>query len=76
MPFSPIEWPTDSQVMLCKVPWDASYKDVVYIVSHNARNDYFRGVAQDSESVKIKHMTYLKPREPGTVNVPYSTSYQ
>lgn len=76
MPFSPVEWPTDSQVMLCKVPWDASYKDVVYFASENARNDYFRGVAQDSESVKIKHMTYLKPREPVTVNVPYSKCYQ
>lgn len=76
MPFSPVEWPIDSQVMLCKVPWDASYKDVVYFASENARNDYFRGVAQDSESVKIKHMTYLKPREPVTVNVPYSKCYQ
>ena len=76
MPFSPVEWPVDSQVMLCKVPWDASYKDVVYFVSESARNDYFRGVAQDSESVKIKHMTYLKPREPVTVNVPYSKCYQ
>lgn len=76
MPFSPVEWPTDSQVMLCKVPWDASYKDVVYFASESARNDYFRGVAQDSESVKIKHMTYLKPREPVTVNVPYSKCYQ
>ena len=76
MPFSPVEWPIDSQVMLCKVPWDASYKDVVYFASENSRNDYFRGVAQDSESVKIKHMTYLKPREPVTVNVPYSKCYQ
>lgn len=76
MPFSPVEWPIDSQVMLCKVPWDASYKDVVYFASESARNDYFRGVAQDSESVKIKHMTYLKPREPVTVNVPYSKCYQ
>lgn len=76
MPFSPVEWPNDSRVMLCKVPWDASYKDVVYFASESARNDYFRGVAQDSESVKIKHMTYLKPREPVTVNVPYSKCYQ
>ena len=76
MPFSPVEWPVDSQVMLCKVPWDASYKDVVYFATENARNDYFRGVAQDSTSVKIKKMTYLKPREPVTVNVPYSKCYQ
>lgn len=76
MPFSPVEWPVDSQVMLCKVPWDASYKDVVYFATEDARNDYFRGVAQNGVTVKIKEMTYLKPREPVTVNVPYSQCYQ
>ena len=76
MPFSPVEWPNDSRVMLCKVPWDASYKDVVYFASEKARNDYFGGLAQNSASIKIKKMTYLKPREPVTVNVPYSQCYQ
>lgn len=76
MPFSPVEWPNDSRVMLCKVPWDASYKDVVYFSSEKARNDYFGGLAQNSASIKIKKMTYLKPREPVTVNVPYSQCYQ
>lgn len=76
MPFSPVEWPNDSRVMLCKVPWDASYKDVVYFSSESARNNYFGGLAQNSASIKIKKMTYLKPREPVTVNVPYSQCYQ
>ena len=76
MPFSPVEWPNDSRVMLCKVPWDASYKDVVYFSSESARNDYFGGLAQNGASIKIKKMTYLKPREPVTVNVPYSQCYQ
>lgn len=76
MPFSPVEWPSDSRVMLCKVPWDASYKDVVYFASESARNDYFGGLAQNGTRVIIDKMTYLKPREPVTVNVPYSQCYQ
>lgn len=76
MPFSPVEWPNDSRVMLCKVPWDASYKDVVYFSSESARNDYFGGLAQNGTRVIIDKMTYLKPREPVTVNVPYSQCYQ
>ena len=76
MPFSPVEWPTDSRVMLCKVPWDASYKDVVYFSSESARNEYFGGLAQNGTRVIIDKMTYLKPREPVTVNVPYSQCYQ
>lgn len=76
MPFSPVEWPNDSRVMLCKVPWDASYKDVVYFSSESARNDYFGGLAQNGTRVIIDKMAYLKPREPVTVNVPYSQCYQ
>ena len=76
MPFSPVEWPNDSRVMLCKVPWDASYKDVVYFSSESARNAYFGGLAQNGTRVIIDKMTYLKPREPVTVNVPYSQCYQ
>ena len=76
MPFSPVEWPNDSRVMLCKVPWDAAYKDVVYFSSESARNDYFGGLAQNGTRVIIDKMTYLKPREPVTVNVPYSQCYQ
>lgn len=76
MSFSPVEWPNDSRVMLCKVPWDASYKDVVYFSSESARNDYFGGLAQNGTRVIIDKMTYLKPREPVTVNVPYSQCYQ
>lgn len=76
MPFSPIEWPTDAKVMLCKVPWDASYKDVVYFGNEARRNDYFGGLKQNSNTIKLEKMTYLKPGEPVTINVPYSQAYQ
>lgn len=76
MPFSPIEWPTDSRVTLCKVSWDAAYKDVVYFENARARDAYFDAVCASAESICLDKMTYLKPREPVTVNVPYSRAYR
>lgn len=76
MPFSPVEWPTESKVMLCKVPWDASYKDVVHFGNESKRNDYFGGLKQNASTIKLEKMTYLKPGEPVTINVPYSQAYQ
>lgn len=76
MPFSPIEWPADSRVTLCKVPWDAAYKDVVCFESARARDDWFDAVCASADSVCLEKMTYLKPREPVTVSVPYSRAYR
>lgn len=76
MPFSPVEWPTNSKCMLCKVPWDASYKDVVYFGNARARNEYFGGLRQNADVIYLDKMTYLKPSEPVVINVPYSKAYQ
>ena len=76
MAFSPIEWPTDSRATLCKVPWDAAYKDVVRFEGARARDDYFDAVCAGADSVRLDKTTYLKPREPVTVNVPYSRAYR
>lgn len=76
MAFSPIEWPTDSRATLCKVPWDAAYRDVVRFEGARARDDYFDAVCASADSVRLDKTTYLKPREPVTVNVPYSRAYR
>lgn len=76
MPFSPIEWPTNSRVTLCKVPWDAAYKDVVYFGTEQAREAYFDALCASATSICLEKMSYLKPREPVTVNVPYSRAYR
>ena len=71
--FTPISWPTESQVTLCRVPWDFSYRDVVRFESPAARDTWFSG--QVSNSITIGKMTYLKPKEPIMVNLPYSEAY-
>ena len=73
MAFTPITWPTDSTLQLCRVPWDGNYRDVVRFPSVAERNAYFEGLA--GESVTLDRMTYLKPGEPIMVPVPYSRAY-
>ena len=73
MPFTPISWPVESTLQLCRVPWDGNYRDCVRFPSEAARTAYFAGLI--SESVKLDKMTFLKPGEPIMVNVPYSRAY-
>ena len=73
MPFTPISWPVESTLQLCRVPWDGNYRDCVRFPSEAARTAYFAGL--EGDSIKLDKMTFLKPGEPITVNVPYSRAY-
>lgn len=73
MPFTPISWPTESTLQLCRVPWDGNYRDCVRFPTEAARTAYFAGL--EGDSVTLDKMTFLKPGEPITVNVPYSRAY-
>lgn len=70
---NPAFWAASSRVTLCRVAWDDSYRDVVYFDTSAARIAFFDSL--DSESIEIDHMTYLKPNEPITVNLPYNAVY-
>lgn len=75
MPFSPIEWPSASELMMCRVPWDAQYTDTVYFGTEEKRDAYFAGLLEQSAVWHLSEMTYLKPNEPVQVNIPYSSAY-
>lgn len=72
--FTPVSWPVETRATLCRVPWDASYKDVVLFGSYEDQSEYF--AALEGQSFVLERMTYLKPYEPITVNVPYSAAYR
>lgn len=74
MAFTPVEWPAGSQAKFFRVPWDSAYKDVVLFQNEAARDTYFETLTRDA--LELRNMTYLKPREPLMVNVPYSTAYK
>lgn len=70
----PDYWPANTRVELCKVPWDASYRDVVIFDDKDDRDTYFRKIS--GEGWLNDKFRYLKPYEPIRVPIPYSTAYQ
>lgn len=70
---TPATWQPNSRVTLCRVAWDAQYKDVVAFETEAERAAYFDSLASDS--ITIDKMSYLKPNEPIKINIPYSAAY-
>lgn len=71
--FTPYSWPTDSKATLCRVPWDANYRNVVDWRDQQHKDSYFSSLKCDS--CELGSMTYLKPNDPIFVDVPFSKAY-
>jgi hypothetical protein len=71
--FTPYSWPTDSKATLCRVPWDAEYRNVVDWQDQQHKDSYFSSL--ESDSCELGSMTYLKPNDPIFVDVPFSKAY-
>lgn len=70
---SPTVWPTGSKVRLLQVPWDSAYRDVVAWESKEERDAWF---AAQSGSWYATNFQNLRPGEPVSVPVPYSSVYK
>lgn len=70
---SPTVWPTGSKVRLLQVPWDSAYRDVVAWGSKEERDAWF---AAKSGSWYATNFQNLRPGEPVSVPVPYSSVYK
>lgn len=73
MPLNPTEWATGSTARLMRVPWDSSYKDVVWWTTAQ-RDNYFD--AQTSAEWTVTDMQYLRAGEPVTVPIPYDDCWR
>lgn len=67
---SPKDWPANSTMQVCQVPWDGTYKDVVQFDSAQARDDYFDNRIVDK--VTITDNTPIHPGEPILMPIPYN----
>lgn len=67
-------WPVNSTVQLCRVNWDASYRDIVLFDSQKERTDWFDGLS-GTYSYRVDRMSYLRPGQGIKVPIPYSTAY-
>lgn len=70
---TPAIWPTGSHVRLLTVPWDSAYRDVVAWESAEARDAWF---AKQSGSWFASNFQNIRPGEPISVPVPYSSVYR
>lgn len=70
---TPAIWPTGTHVRLLNVPWDSAYRDVVAWSSVEDRDKWFAARAGSWFSSNFQN---LRPGEPISVPVPYSSVYK
>lgn len=64
-------WTPNTTVLMCNVPWDSSYRDVVRFDSDKERDAYFASRASDGYAFTLNGLVYLRYGEPVRVNAPF-----
>lgn len=67
-------WTPGTEIMMCNVPWDSAYKDVVSFESSLDRDEYFSSLSNNVYTISLKGFVYLKINEPIRVNVPFNVA--
>ena len=67
-------WAPNTRVTVCKVPWNASYRDTVYMTGgRDAFNAYLDNRPQ-SERVTVNDAVYLAMGDPVDLDIPFSVA--
>ena len=66
--FSWAEWTPNTTLKLCRVPWDASYRDVVRFVSRETQEQWFRQV----DGVECRPATMHIFNTPARIELPFN----
>lgn len=64
-------WQPKSRVMLCNVPWDSTYRDIVRFNDESARKEYFESLENKSESIVLTRQTMVRFGEPIKLAMPF-----
>lgn len=64
-------WQPKSRVMLCNVPWDSTYRDIVRFEDEAARDRYFASLEDKSETVVLTRQTMVRFGEPIKLAMPF-----
>lgn len=64
-------WTPNTAILMCNVPWDSSYRDVVRFDSDKERDAYFASRASDGYAFTLNGLVYLRYGEPVRVNAPF-----
>ena len=66
--FSWAQWTPNTELKLCNVTWDSSYRDIVKFVSRETQQAYFNGLAGETCAPGTMH----KPTEPVLIEIPFN----
>lgn len=66
--FSWAQWTPNTELKLCNVTWDSSYRDIVKFVSRETQQSYFEGLAGETCAPGTMH----KPTEPVLIEMPFN----
>lgn len=66
--FNYLVWTPGTVVNLCNVAWDSDYRDIVRFANKAALNNYL--VSSATPSIEIRNLSYVKPNQPVTLNLP------
>ena len=64
-------WTPNTSILMCNVPWDSSYRDVVRFDSDKERDAYFSSRSVDGYAFTLNGLVYLRYGEPVRVNAPF-----
>lgn len=64
-------WTPNTTILMCNVPWDSSYRDVVRFDSDKERDAYFASRSADGYAFTLNGLVYLRYGEPVRVNAPF-----
>lgn len=64
-------WTPSTTVLMCNVPWDSSYRDVVRFDSDKERDAYFASRSSDGYAFTLSGLVYLRYGEPIRVSAPF-----
>jgi hypothetical protein len=67
-------WAPNSQVLLCKVPWNASYRDGVYMDGGQAAMNTYLETRPTTERLTITDAVYLKMGQPIDLDIPFNVA--
>lgn len=65
-------WTANTRLMLCNVPWDSGYRDVVRFNGRTGLNKYLD--EQTGDVKVITNVTYHKVNEPVILDIPFNTA--
>jgi len=65
-------WAPNSKVTICKVTWNASYRDIVRFSDRAALNTFIDGVG--GETISILDSVYLKMGHPLDLDIPFNVA--